>query len=129
MLHFLIRRIFFGILVMWAVATGVFVLYFVAPHNVARTLAGRQATAQTIGLIEHRLGLDRPPEEQGDVQVVEVLAAGQEVAHDRQARRGRQPLRARGELRADVAIGNDSPSRVTMIPFSRVHVLRSAPRF
>jgi peptide/nickel transport system permease protein len=60
MLHFLIRRIFFGLVVMWAVATGVFILYFVAPHNVAQTLAGRQATAQTIGLIEHRLGLDRP---------------------------------------------------------------------
>jgi peptide/nickel transport system permease protein len=60
MLHFLIRRIFFGLVVMWAVATGVFILYFVAPHNVAQTLAGRQATAQTIGLIKHRLGLDRP---------------------------------------------------------------------
>jgi peptide/nickel transport system permease protein len=59
-LRFLIRRIAFGVLVMWVVATAVFVLYFVAPHNVAQTLAGRQATAQTIDLIAHRLGLDRP---------------------------------------------------------------------
>ena len=60
MIRFLIRRIGFGVVVMWAVATAVFILYFVAPHNVAQTLAGRQATAQTIALIRQRLGLDRP---------------------------------------------------------------------
>jgi peptide/nickel transport system permease protein len=60
MLRFLVRRVFLGAVVMWTVATAVFVLYFVAPHNVAQTLAGRQATAQTISLIAHRLGLDRP---------------------------------------------------------------------
>jgi peptide/nickel transport system permease protein len=60
MVRFLIRRIFFGIVVLWVVATAVFILYFVAPHNVAQTLAGRQATAQTVQLIAHRLGLDRP---------------------------------------------------------------------
>ncbi|HEY7008558.1 MAG TPA: ABC transporter permease [Jatrophihabitantaceae bacterium] len=60
MLRFLVRRIFLGVLVMWVVSTAVFVLYFVAPHNVAQTLAGRQATAQTVQLIRHRLGLDQP---------------------------------------------------------------------
>jgi peptide/nickel transport system permease protein len=58
--RFLTRRIFFGLVVMWVVATAVFVLYFVAPHDPASTIAGRQATAQTIGLVRHRLGLDRP---------------------------------------------------------------------
>jgi peptide/nickel transport system permease protein len=58
--RFLVRRIFFGIVVMWVVATAVFILYFVAPHNVAQTLAGRQATEETIKLIAHRLGLDQP---------------------------------------------------------------------
>jgi peptide/nickel transport system permease protein len=38
----------------------VFALFFVAPNNVARTLAGRQATPQTVALINHRLGLDQP---------------------------------------------------------------------
>jgi peptide/nickel transport system permease protein len=66
MARFLVRRIFFGIVVMWVVATAVFVLYFVAPHDPARTIAGRQATAQTIGLVRHRLGLDRPlPDQYG----------------------------------------------------------------
>lgn len=60
MIRFLIRRIAFGVVVMWVVATSVFILYFIAPHNVAQTLAGRQATAQTIELIRQRLGLDRP---------------------------------------------------------------------
>ena len=41
-------------------ASPVFALFFVAPNNVARTLAGRQATPETIALIEHRLGLDQP---------------------------------------------------------------------
>ena len=58
MLRFLIRRIFLGVVTMWVVATAVFILYFVAPHNVAQTLAGRQATAQTVALIRQRLGLN-----------------------------------------------------------------------
>ncbi len=60
MIGFLVRRVFFGVVVLWVVATAVFILYFVAPHNVALTLAGRQATAQTVTEIQHRLGLDRP---------------------------------------------------------------------
>ncbi|TAM91116.1 MAG: ABC transporter permease [Jatrophihabitans sp.] len=60
MLRFLVRRVFLGVVTMWVVSTAVFILYFVAPHHVAQTLAGRQATAQTIALIAHRLGLDRP---------------------------------------------------------------------
>jgi peptide/nickel transport system permease protein len=35
-------------------------LFFVAPNNVARTLAGRQATPETVAAISHRLGLDQP---------------------------------------------------------------------
>jgi peptide/nickel transport system permease protein len=58
--RFLLRRIFFGLVVMWIVATVVFVLYFVAPHDPARLIAGRQATGATIALVRHRLGLDRP---------------------------------------------------------------------
>ncbi|MDQ6616995.1 MAG: ABC transporter permease [Actinomycetota bacterium] len=60
MTRFLVRRIFFGIVVLWIVATVVFVMYFVAPHDPAKLIAGRQATTETIGLVSHRLGLDRP---------------------------------------------------------------------
>ena len=57
---FLIRRIALGLVVLWAIVTVVFVMFFVAPHNVARLIAGRQATAQTVADVQHRLGLDKP---------------------------------------------------------------------
>lgn len=60
MLRFLIRRLLFGVLVLWLISVAVFVLFFVAPHDPARTIAGRQATAQTVALVQHRLGLDQP---------------------------------------------------------------------
>jgi peptide/nickel transport system permease protein len=60
MVRFLLRRVLFGVVVMWLVATTVFIMYFVAPHDVARTLAGRQASEATIAAIRHNLGLDRP---------------------------------------------------------------------
>jgi peptide/nickel transport system permease protein len=64
MTRFLIRRFLFGILVLWLISVAVFVLFFVAPHDPARTIAGRQATAQTVALVRHRLGLDQPVLEQ-----------------------------------------------------------------
>jgi peptide/nickel transport system permease protein len=60
MVRFLIRRIAFGVVVVWLVATIVFLMYFIAPHDVARTLAGKQASAETVEAIRHNLGLDRP---------------------------------------------------------------------
>ena len=60
MLRFLIRRTLFGVLVLWLISVAVFVLFFVAPHDPARAIAGRQATAQTVALVRHRLGLDQP---------------------------------------------------------------------
>ena len=60
MLRFVVVRTVTGLFVLWQIILAVFGLFFVAPSNVARTLAGRQATPQTIALIDHRLGLDRP---------------------------------------------------------------------
>jgi peptide/nickel transport system permease protein len=60
MLRFLIRRTALGVLVLWLISMVVFALFFIAPSNVARTLAGRQATPETVALIQHRLGLDLP---------------------------------------------------------------------
>jgi peptide/nickel transport system permease protein len=60
MIRFLIRRIFFGIIVMWVVATAIFLLYFVAKPDPARTLAGKNATTRTINEIRVRLGLNHP---------------------------------------------------------------------
>ena len=62
MARFLIRRILAGILVLWAVATLTFFLFFVAvPEGVvARNLAGRAATPQVIAQVERNLGLNLP---------------------------------------------------------------------
>jgi peptide/nickel transport system permease protein len=60
MTRFMVRRILLGLVVLWVITTLVFVMFFVAPHNVARILAGRQATPQTVALVKHRLGLDQP---------------------------------------------------------------------
>jgi len=60
MLRFIIRRVLLGILVMWLVTTGTFLLFFVAPTNVARTIAGQKAPQATVEIIQHRLGLDDP---------------------------------------------------------------------
>jgi len=42
------------------IITIVFIMFFVAPSNVSRLIAGRQATPETVALVKHRLGLDRP---------------------------------------------------------------------
>jgi peptide/nickel transport system permease protein len=62
MARFLIRRTLQGLLVLWLMTLTVFGIFFVGPGPkfVARVLAGRQATPQTVALIAHRLHLDQP---------------------------------------------------------------------
>jgi len=60
MARFLVRRIALGALVLFLITVIVFIIFFVGPHDVARQLAGRQGTPQTVALIKHRLGLDLP---------------------------------------------------------------------
>ena len=57
---YLFRRVLQGVFVLWLITVAVFALFFLVPNNVARTLAGRQATPKTIAIVEHRLGLDQP---------------------------------------------------------------------
>jgi peptide/nickel transport system permease protein len=64
MLRFLLRRLGQSAVVLILITMIVFAVFFVAPSDVARTLAGRQATPETIALINQRLGLDRPIWEQ-----------------------------------------------------------------
>jgi peptide/nickel transport system permease protein len=60
MTRFLLRRIAFGAIVLWVVVTVVFILYFVAPNDPARLIAGRLANAQTLRAVRHSLGFDQP---------------------------------------------------------------------
>ena len=59
MTRFLARRVAFGLIVLWAVVTAVFILYFLAPNDPARLIAGRQATPETINAVRRALGLDK----------------------------------------------------------------------
>ena len=55
MTRFLIRRIVLGAVVLWVITTSVFVMFYVAPHDVARAIAGRQATPDTVAAVSRRL--------------------------------------------------------------------------
>ena len=43
MLTFLLRRLALGVAVLWTITTIVFIMFYVAPSNAARAIAGRQA--------------------------------------------------------------------------------------
>jgi peptide/nickel transport system permease protein len=60
--RFLIRRILQGLFVMWLMTVTVFLIFYVGPGpaDVARVLAGREATPATVAAVAHRLLLDRP---------------------------------------------------------------------
>ncbi|MEV5750977.1 ABC transporter permease [Actinoallomurus sp. NPDC052308] len=60
MLRFIIRRLLFGILVLWLVTTTVFGLLHISPTPVEKMIAGPRASAATVALIRHNLGLDKP---------------------------------------------------------------------
>jgi peptide/nickel transport system permease protein len=61
MIRFLIRRVLLGALVMVLVTFVIYVMFFAGdPRNVARQLAGRQATPAQVNMVYHKLGLDRP---------------------------------------------------------------------
>ena len=48
MTRFLVRRLFWGLLVIWFVATSVFAMFFAAPRDVARLIADdRQANKRS----------------------------------------------------------------------------------
>ena len=66
MVRFLARRALQGLVVIWLVTVIVFLIFYVGPGStdVARALAGRTASPQTVDLISHRLLLDRPVWEQ-----------------------------------------------------------------
>jgi peptide/nickel transport system permease protein len=59
--QFLIRRILTGIIVLWAVSSAAFLLFFARPvTTVARQLAGRAATPAVIAEVTRNLGLNLP---------------------------------------------------------------------
>ena len=58
--RFLLRRIVSGLLTLFVISLLMFILFYVAPNDPARTIAGPQATCEVVEQIQQRLGLDRP---------------------------------------------------------------------
>lgn len=60
MTAFVLRRLGFALVTLWAVLTLVFFLVRVVPGDPAQVVLGEQATADAIAAMRTRLGLDRP---------------------------------------------------------------------
>jgi len=56
----IVRRLFWSVIVLVVVTAVTFAIFFAVPGDPARLIAGKYATAQTVALIQHRLGLDQP---------------------------------------------------------------------
>lgn len=59
MLAYFIRKILYGILVLWGVATMVFFLFAIVPGDPVRMMLGQRADEQDVQAIRHELGLDQ----------------------------------------------------------------------
>jgi peptide/nickel transport system permease protein len=60
MLGFVLKRLFYGLLVLLGVITIVFFLFSVLPGNPARMMLGQRADIASVEAINHDLGLDQP---------------------------------------------------------------------
>ena len=58
--RFLLRRLASGALTLFVISLTMFILFYVAPNDPARTIAGPQATFDVVEQIQRRLGLDQP---------------------------------------------------------------------
>lgn len=64
MTRFILQRIGYAVLVLFVLSVLVFLLFYVAPGDPARLIAGEKATAETLEQVRRNLGLDRPLWEQ-----------------------------------------------------------------
>ncbi|KAF0129793.1 MAG: peptide/nickel transport system permease protein [Bacteroidetes bacterium] len=60
MIRFIMKRFFYGILVLFGVLTVVFMLFAILPGDPARMITGQHADQETIKNIRKELGLDKP---------------------------------------------------------------------
>ena len=60
MLKYIVRRILYGLLVLWGVTTVVFFLFNILPGDPARMLLGQRADIASVEAINKDLGLDKP---------------------------------------------------------------------
>ncbi len=60
MLSYILKRLFYGLLVLFGVITVVFLLFNVLPGDPARMMLGQRADIASVEAINHDLGLDQP---------------------------------------------------------------------
>ena len=60
MINFVVRRLFYGLLVLWGVITVIFFLFNVLPGDPARMLLGQRSDVSSVEAITKDLGLDKP---------------------------------------------------------------------
>jgi len=60
MARFFLGRVLSGLLTLFVISLVMFILFYVAPNDPARTIAGPQATFAVVEQIQERLGLDQP---------------------------------------------------------------------
>jgi peptide/nickel transport system permease protein len=59
-----LQRLAYACLVLFLLSLFIFLLFYVAPGNPARLIAGEKASAEVLAQVTHNLGLDRPIHEQ-----------------------------------------------------------------
>ncbi|MDA8346080.1 MAG: ABC transporter permease [Thermaerobacter sp.] len=57
---FIVRRLIWTIVTIWAILTVTYFIAFLVPADPARLIAGQHASAATLAAIRHHLGLDKP---------------------------------------------------------------------
>ena len=60
MIRFILKRLFYGILVLWGVVTVIFFLFNILPGDPARMLLGQRSDVSSVEVITKELGLDKP---------------------------------------------------------------------
>jgi peptide/nickel transport system permease protein len=59
MLKYLIKKIFYSILIIWGVVTLIFLLFNLVPGDPARMMMGQRTDSASLAAVRHDLGLDR----------------------------------------------------------------------
>ncbi len=82
MATFILKRLFYGILVFFGVLTVVFFLFTILPGDPARMMAGQQLDEATLNAIREEMGLNKPLFIQYGDYVADVLPIGLMAATD-----------------------------------------------
>ena len=60
MIQYILKRLIYGILVLWGVITIVFFLFNILPGDAAQMLMGQRSDVSSVEAIKKELGLDKP---------------------------------------------------------------------